>query len=188
MPSTITAEKTALRARVGEFYLSGFDRQASDLLLLSRFLALPQVERASSLLLFWGVGTEPDTARLLEPLLECDKRVGLPRCLPGWRMEAREYRGQGHLAEGPFGIPEPDGECPLLDRDGFDLILVPNLCCDKRGFRLGHGWGYYDRYLAGYGGLTVALCRDGLLEEALPVEEHDLPVRLVLTETRTFPR
>lgn len=182
MPSTIAAEKAALRERVRDFYLSGFDRQASDLSLLERFLALPQVADARSLLLFYGVGTEPDTARLLEPLLELDKLAALPRCLPGRRMEARVYRGQAHLTPGPFGIPEPDGECPVLDRDSFPLILVPNLCCDRRGYRLGHGGGYYDRYLAGYGGLTVALCRDGLLFDAIPADERDIPVNMVLTE------
>lgn len=188
MASTTTAEKAALRKRVKEFYLSGFDRQKSDLLLLSRFLALPQVQAARSLLLFWGVDTEPDTSRLLEPLLEMDKRLALPRCLPHRQMEARYYCGQGQLAESAFGIPEPDEQCPVMTRESIDLILVPNLCCDCRGYRLGHGGGYYDRYLAGYGGVTVSLCRDGLLMDLLPTESHDLPVDLVLTETLTLDR
>jgi len=62
------------------------------------------------------------------------------------------------------------------------LILVPNLCCDRQGYRLGHGGGYYDRYLAGYAGMTVSLCPAQWLQEQLPREEYDLPVRLVLTE------
>ena len=65
----------------------------------------------------------------------------------------------------------------------IDLILVPNLCCDKQGYRLGHGAGYYDRYLAGYSGETVSLCPADWLQEQLPRDEFDLPVGLVLTET-----
>ena len=186
--STITAEKAALRERVKAFYLCGFDRQKSDLLLLSRFLTLPQVGAAHTLLLFWGVDTEPETARLLEPLLELDKRIALPRCLPLRQMEAREYRGRGHLAESAYGIPEPDEECPVLARDSIDLILVPNLCCDRRGMRLGHGGGYYDRYLRGFHGTTVALCRDGLLFDRLPTGEYDLPAQIILTETECLSR
>ena len=182
--STITAEKAALRKAVKGFHLSGKDREASDALLLSRFLALPQVAEADALLLFYGVGDEPDTARLLGPLAH--KTLALPRCLPGGTLEARRCLGPDHLLPGPLGIPEPDGECPLLARDCFPLILVPNLCCDQRGCRLGHGGGYYDRYLAGFSGLTVCLCRDALLQARVPTQAHDLGVDLVLTETRSL--
>ena len=68
------------------------------------------------------------------------------------------------------------------------LILVPALCYDRLCRRLGQGGGYYDRYLAGYGGATVGLCREGLLQEAVPVEAHDRPVDCVLTERETILR
>lgn len=186
MPSTITAEKAALRTSVKEFYNTGIDRRKSDHLLLERFLSLPQVEAAPSLLLFYGTGTEPDTGALLEPLLALGKTVALPRCLPGRRMEARVYRGKEHLTPGPFGIPEPDMSCPILAREAAALILVPNLLCDRRGYRLGQGGGYYDRYLAGFQGFTVALCRDALLRDEIPTQPHDVPVQLVVTETRSL--
>lgn len=186
MPSTIAAEKAALRKDIKESSLSEFDRLKSDQLLLERFLSLPQVSCCSSLLLFYGVGHEPDTSQLLEPLSALGKDLALPRCLPGGQMEARRYLGKTHLHAGAFGIPEPDESCPLVERDCLSLILVPNLCCDQRGYRLGHGGGYYDRYLANYRGFTLALCRDKLLRPHLPAEPHDQPVDLVLTETRSL--
>lgn len=183
MPSTITTEKTALRRAVKELAITPEEKAESDRLLLERFLALPQVKAASSLLLFYGVGPEPDTARLLEPLTSEGKTVALPRCLPHGGLEARRYLGLSHLSAGAFDIPEPDDTCPILARDSFDVILVPNLCCDTACYRLGHGGGYYDRYLSGYAGLTIALCRNKLLRPALPREPHDVPVALVVTET-----
>lgn len=183
MPSTIAAEKAALRRSVKEIFFSPAEKAESDRLLFARFLALPQVVQASSLLLFYGVGDEPDTAKLLESLCAMGKTVALPRCLPDRKIEARRYSGPSHLSPGPFGIPEPDGGCPMMGRDSFDVILVPNLCCDRSGYRLGHGGGYYDRYLSGFPGVAVALCRDRLLRPALPREVHDLPVNLVVTET-----
>lgn len=182
MPSTITAEKAALRRAVKAFPLSELEKAESDARLFARFLALPQVARASSLLLFWGVGSEPDTALLLEPLWATGKLVALPRCLPDGEMEARRYLGPDRLSPNAFGIPEPDDTCPIVTKDSLDLILVPNLCCDRTCHRLGHGGGYYDRYLSGFQGVTVALCRDGLLQDRVPREEHDLPVDIVLTE------
>ena len=52
--------------------------------------------------------------------------------------------------------------------------------------RLGQGGGYYDRYLAGFQGFTVALCRDALLRDEIPTQPHDVPVQLVVTETRSL--
>ncbi len=186
MPSTIAAEKAALRKAVKGIRFSPAEKAESDRLLLGRFLALSQVAAASSLLLFYGVGDEPDTARLLEPLAAQGRTLALPRCLSHGRMEARQYCGPSRLSPNAFGIPEPDGDCPVLARDGFDLILVPNLCCDRSFHRLGHGGGYYDRYLSGFGALTVALCRDRFLQDSLPAEEHDVTVRLILTETQSL--
>ena len=99
-------------------------------------------------------------------------------------MEARRYQGQVRLVSNAFGIPEPDEACPLVSREALSLILVPGLCFDENRFRLGHGGGYYDRYLDRFDRLTVALCRDRFLFPTLPVESHDRPVDVLLTETR----
>lgn len=88
MTSTITAEKAALRRRV-RAYLEGLSprqRRESDDALFARFLSLPQVEAADTLLLYHGMGAEPDTARLFPALWARGKRLCLPRCLPGHGM------------------------------------------------------------------------------------------------------
>ena len=154
--------------------------------LLDAFLALPEVESARVVMLFYGVGREPDTTELIEALWQRGKTVLLPRCLPKHGMEARQIVPGSRLVYSSYGIPEPDQECPVVSRDKIDLILVPNLCCDKQGYRLGHGGGYYDRYLAGYSGMTVSLCPEEWLQEQLPRDEYDLPVELVLTETKEW--
>ena len=157
MTSTITAEKAALRRRV-RAYLEGLSprqRRESDDALFARFLSLPQVEAADTLLLYHGMGAEPDTARLFPAL---------------W---ARGHR---------LGMLEPGEDCPPVDRADIGLVLVPGLAFDLSGGRLGQGGGFYDRWLAGFSGFTAALCRAPLLLERLPAEGHDLPVALVLTE------
>lgn len=154
--------------------------------LLHAFQMLPEVETAQTILLFYGVGREPDTTELIEAFWAQGKTVLLPRCLPKREMEARKIVPGAKLVYSAYGIPEPDEECHVVERDRINLILVPNLCCDKQGYRLGHGGGYYDRYLAGYSGMTVSLCPDAWMQERLPRDEFDLPVRLVLTETREW--
>ena len=113
------------------------ERRRSDVILLQRFLELPWTAEADTLLLFYGVGAEPDTGHLLLELGRQGKRVLLPKCLPGRAMEARLVRSGDDLRPGAFGIPEPLDTCPTVDRGEIDLILVPALCYDLSCRRLG---------------------------------------------------
>ncbi|MBM6886668.1 5-formyltetrahydrofolate cyclo-ligase [Pseudoflavonifractor phocaeensis] len=188
MPSTITAEKAALRRELRSRLkaLSPAQRQAGDDALLRRFLSLPQVEAAQTLLLYHGMGTEPDTSRLLVPLWEAGKRLCLPRCLPGNTLEARLVRPDSSLVRHAYGMWEPGEDCSLVEPEEIGLVLVPGLAFDRSGGRLGQGGGYYDRWLAGFSGLTVALCRQLTLLDLVPRQAHDRPVDLVVTETAVY--
>ena len=188
MPSTITAEKARLRRQALDWLatLSSQARIAGDEALFRRFLALPQIESVRTVLLYHGMDTEPDTVRLLSPLWDMGKQVCLPRCLPGNQMEARLVQRDSTLIRHPYGMLEPGLDCPLIPPDQIDLVLVPGLAFDRSGGRLGRGGGYYDRWLAGFSGVTAALCRDGLLMEAIPRLPHDLGVDLVITETSLY--
>ena len=166
--------------------MSQSERLKSDGVLLRRFMELPQVAESGILLLFWGMGAEPDTRRLFQPLLKEGKVIGLPRCLPGGEMEFRRYEGEEHIALHPYGMGEPDLSCPPILPQSADLALIPAMCYDETCLRLGRGGGFYDRFLAGFSGHTVGLCRERLLQERCPAQPHDRQVDLVLTEHRSF--
>lgn len=189
MASTIDFAKKELRRRVRE-ELSALSRSElvrSDDALFARFLALPQVEEARIIFAFWGIpGKEPDTSRLIGELVRRGKAVGLPRMLPGHRMEVRRFDPDRPLVKVSFGISEPGEDCPLLDREDIDLVLVPAVCYDGCGYRLGFGGGYYDRWLEGFSGVKVGLCRGAVLREAVPIEAHDARVDLLLTEEESL--
>lgn len=186
MSTTTAEEKTRLRTLIRDHLvkLPEPERMAEDDALFSTFLSLPEVERSRTLFLFCGVGTEPDTTRLFAPLRERNKRIALPRMLPGRQMEVRQFCPDRPLVRHPFGILEPDKGCPLIPTEEIDLVLVPALCYDRRGFRLGMGGGYYDRWLVHYSGITTGLCRQALLRESLPSDPHDRPVDIVITPTQ----
>ena len=155
-------------------------RKAQDKVLFRAFLGLDAVKAAGTVMVYWGVGNEASTTDLISALLACGKRVVLPRCMPGRMMETRAYRG-GRLVRSPYGIPEPGEDCPMVAKQEIDVVLVPALCCDRQGYRLGKGGGYYDRWLTDYTGISVSMCYRELLQERLPREEHDRPVKLLLS-------
>lgn len=148
--------------------------------LVRRFLELPQVEAAGTVLVYYGVGRELDTEPIIRALFERGKRVALPVCLKYPTMEARVIRDPDRLSANRFGIPEPDALCPVVSQEEVDVVLAPSLLCDREGYRLGQGGGYFDRWLAEYHGFTVTICPADRLVDRLPREPFDVPVGLVL--------
>ncbi len=162
--------------------LSEQERAESDQALTEQFLQHPKVVEANTLLLYYGVGTEIHTQPLIQALLDQGKRVCLPRCLPEHQMEARAITTLEDLRPDKYGIPAPGESCPVVPREDLNLVLVPGLCFDSRGNRLGQGGGYYDRYLEDYDGMSIGLCREDFFQVNLPREPLDVWVRYVLTE------
>ena len=150
--------------------------------LFQRFMALPQVVEADTVMVFYGTGREPDTVPLIRALMETGKRVALPVVLPHRGMEARQVLDIDQLIPNRFGIPEPDKSCPVVDKGEISVALIPHLMVDRDGYRLGWGGGYYDRWLVDFSGFTVCVCRPGRLLEHMPREEFDVPVKLVLID------
>ena len=119
--------------------------------------------------------------KLIESMLKSGKHVSLPVSGENGTMEFYPLGSLSELSPGKFGIPEPPATWPVRPK-ADDVIIVPALCCDKRGHRLGHGAGYYDRYLAMNKCFSICLCRKALLEDRLPTEDTDIAVSLVLTD------
>ena len=158
------------------------EKEWSDRELVQRFLEHPKLSEANTVLLYYGVDQEIDTKGLIQTLLDQGKTVCLPKCLPEHQMEARVITSLDQLEPDVYGIPAPKEGTQVLEREKVDLILVPGLCFDSRGNRLGQGGGYYDRYLEDYEGVTIGLCREDFFQVNLPREPLDAWVRFVLTE------
>ena len=135
--STTAEEKARLRRQVRAQLsdLSPEELRESDQALFEAFLALPQVEEARSLFLFWGIpGREPETEILVRTLTARGKRVGLPRMLPERGMEVRLFQPEVPMAQVSFGIWEPPESAPLLKREEIQVALVPAVCYDREAF------------------------------------------------------
>ena len=155
----------------------------SDSAMFARFLALKEVHEAQNILLFWGMrGLEPDTIQLVATLTNMGKRISMPRMLPSHQMELPMYQIGAPYITTRFGIHEPAQSAPLMGKNEVDLALIPALCYDEQGYRLGFGGGYYDRFLAEFSGVTVGLCRESLLWKEVPIEGHDRRVDILITE------
>ncbi len=136
--------------------------------------------KARTVMMYVSRGAEPDTRELAENALRAGKTVLLPRCEDRFRMTALPWNGRDPLIPGRFGIPEPAGEAETAPEP--ELILVPCVAATAGGKRLGHGKGYYDRFLREHPAPTMCLCFRAFLLPDLPEEETDIRMRQVITE------
>ena len=155
----------------------------SDKAIYNNVSALPEIGNAETVFLYFSVGHEVDTRKLIASLVKAGKRVALPVSLPDGVMYFAEYRAEQMQDGSVVPIPEPDADAARLEPQDGDLILVPGLSFDREGFRLGQGGGYYDRFLEKRRLYSVGLARDCLVMERVPREEHDQRVRCLVTET-----
>ena len=61
-------------------------------------------------------------------------------------MTSVQFDGSSEFVEDRWGIREPNG-CEIVDPSSIDVVLVPLLCFDTSGHRVGYGKGFYDRFL-----------------------------------------
>ena len=149
-----------------------------------RLLQLPYFLSAESIFTYVSMEREPDTKEIIDTALAMGKRIFVPRCLPGKEkiMEAVEISSREDLLPGTMGIMEPKKEIAGTETTVFSLMIIPCVSADRRGGRLGHGAGYYDRFLVKTAGSKLCLCYASLLSKKIPMDKQDIFMDYLLTE------
>lgn len=110
-------------------------------------------------------------------------RFCFPRCLKGHRMEFRLVRDTAREMEpAAMGIPAPKADCPLVEPQEPDILIVPGVAFTRSGDRLGYGGGFYDRYIPRCPqARLLALAFPEQICDTLPTESHDCSIPELLT-------
>ena len=135
--------------------------------------------------LYCALAGEVPTERIRRAYLAAGARLYYPRVAGGRTLAFYPHREGDAWETGPYGILEPSNPAGVEPRrSGWDIIVVPGLAFDRRGNRLGRGFGYYDRFL---GGLPESVARVGLAWAnqripEVPVDAWDVSVHALVTE------
>lgn len=172
------------RSKIAQTKISNWSKKINN-----RFLSLPQLEDSRKIMAYASMRKEIETFDLMEELLD----RGFLLYLPYTRKDiidlgtAQINDLNSDLKEGVYGVQEPvarlrEDEVPA----DLDLIIVPGACFTTNGYRIGYGGGYYDSFLSKHANsaLKIGFCYERFIVDSIPVEEHDVPVDLIITEKK----
>lgn len=151
------------------------EKHSADLDIFSQAKLL--VDKASMVFTYASTDVEVDTRQIIAYCLEHDIPTALP--VSGERELSFYFiNSTDELQRGRFNIDEPPLTFPAkADKD--TLCIVPALCADGEGLRLGYGRGYYDRFLSGFEGVSVILCYKSF-KRGVPAEPHDVKANITI--------
>jgi 5-formyltetrahydrofolate cyclo-ligase len=127
---------------------------------------------------YFAFGSEVKTDLIIERARMIGKKIALPRVKED-KITFYELSSSKYLSRSRFGIMEP---LPYKQVSKIDLLVVPGIAFDKRGYRLGYGKGYYDRLLSGKRTFSIGLAYSFQLLENLPHDRHDKRLNAIASE------
>lgn len=152
-------------------------------------LAYPQYQAAHTLMAYLAMPKEANLDGVIERALADGKAVYVPVCTSKTEMMAVCLRSMDDLDRGVLHIRQPQRPFDLIEPEDIDLVLVPGLCFDRRGGRMGMGNGYYDRFLKRVrpGHFVATAWSMQISDTIIPMDDHDRPMEGILTENGLIP-
>ena len=149
-------------------------------------LTFPLYQKARKIMAYLALSGEADLDDVISVALSEGKEIYVPVCKPNFQMDASRLCDMRHFTKGLCGVRElPKGYETILPKC-LDLVLVPAVAVDMMGHRLGHGAGYYDRFLANISPeKRIAVIWDFQITECVPADDFDLPMGGFITEKRS---
>jgi len=99
-------------------------------------------------------------------------------------MTHHVYPGREGLQKNLFHILEPVDSMHYTGQ--VDLVVIPMLAFDRKGYRVGYGKGFYDRFLEGLDAYKVGICFYPPLDAIEDVDSYDIRLDICLTPEETF--
>jgi 5-formyltetrahydrofolate cyclo-ligase len=182
--------KRALRQRIlaRRASLPPGELQLAGAAIAEQVCRLPSVESAGVVAAYIGVGVEVPTDRLVDALIAAGKTVLLPIFELDGSLTWRPLSDRSELVEARYGLLQPPVSASPRLLGEAQVVVLPGLCYDRMGNRLGRGGGSYDRALKDLPGrvTTVGIALDSDIVDAVPVDRHDQRVRMIVTPSRVI--
>jgi len=146
-----------------------------------KLFSLEEYKKAKTVMFFVSFGKEIYTHDMVDEALK-HKKVIVPKIVE-FELFPCVINDFSEMQPGKYRILEPV-DMHRIDPAGIDVVLVPGIAFDKRGYRIGFGKGYYDSFLKGLNALKIGLCMDFQIIDKIPNDEWDVKMDMVVSEKR----
>lgn len=131
---------------------------------------------------------EIHTSSIIEDLWKKAVEVSIPYSdYQNLSIKAAEYSQETELELDAFGIPQAKNPyfAPL---NSIDIVIVPLLCFNEKGYRVGYGKGMYDRFLSQCRAdvIRVGLSPFEVAEENWEIDKYDIPLHYVVSPEEIY--
>lgn len=144
---------------------------------------------SKSIFTFLSFGSEIDTYLIIERALKDNKVVALPYMTgKPHEMVFIKIKSLSELCKNKIGIYEPIyDEENIVVSDENTIIIVPGLVFDLKGYRIGYGGGYYDKYLSeNQYMISAGFAYDFQITDNIPRDEYDVKTNIIITDRRVI--
>lgn len=180
--------KNTARAVAKEFRkeLSSDERLYKSRKIFENFVNSRIFAECNELFLFASLKDEPLTDLIAERSLNENKKIAYPKCTDNNGCMSFYYvNSHNELKEGLFGVREPINNAnKLAVPNSRTVVLVPALAFNPKGFRVGYGKGYYDRYLSKFDCVSVGICYNELCDLDFSEEKYDISVNYIVNDKK----
>jgi 5-formyltetrahydrofolate cyclo-ligase len=153
-------------------------REKETAILCDKLLRLSEPYRR--IYAFAPTKSEPDLYPLYRTLWAQHKQLYFPLCHEDGVMTYGLVRDENDMEVGMFGLKGPGKSVLRATPNAIDLMLVPCAAVTRSGVRVGHGGGYYDRYLASHHCHTVCPVFTCQVVDEIHRESHDIVMHQVV--------
>lgn len=159
-------------------------KKLMDKKIIQKLFLLDIFQESQTVLLYISKDLEVSTEDIIKECKKRKKRIAVPKCDSiSFNMKFYYINLCGDLKKGIFGIYEPSEDiCCEVEDLSKGLCIVPGLCFDIYGYRLGYGKGYYDRFLSIFKGFKIGLCYSNCINFKLPIDKYDKAVDVIITD------
>lgn len=185
----IRKSKAIIREKYKNIRKDCDNNSEKSLAITKKILSSMSYRYCKDILLYCSKSDEVDTSFIFEKALSDGKNVYFPKTFENGIMRFYKVSSQKELIKAKFGLLEPDGLSPEYSNShSIALCIVPGVCFDTCGNRVGYGKGYYDRFLSSFNGISAGITySDCVLTEKIPVEKrYDKPVDIIFSESEVI--
>lgn len=172
-------------ARKIAFSIEIIDAEIKSEEIALKLISLDEYKKANSIFTYLSKDNEVNTAFIIQHALENNKTVFVP-ILVANEMEIAQINSSTKYQNGKFDIKEPINCQIINDVQEINISIVPMVAFDPDLNRLGHGKGYYDKWLKKNITFKIGLCFEEKKFDKIPIDYNDVQMDIVISEKKIY--